>query len=169
MPLTPAQQALSDSLLAMGKRILKAHGQEEYPRIFKMGDLHIPRDGREPVRHTVYFRPSIGSECPTLCESGGNVSPIVESCPEGFRWTPNPEFRETTDERRDRVTAIVHAKWPNPLTYNQFLNTALDIIRGGHGFWDEHHDDRDEAIDALAWKNLPNSEPENDLYGPNGF
>jgi len=58
---------------------------------------------------------------------------------------------ETPEEHRNRVTALVEAKWPNPLEPNVFVNTILDIIRGE---WFAR-EDVIEAIDALAWKNLP--------------
>lgn len=61
---------------------------------------------------------------------------------------------ETPDEERARVTALVEAKFPTALTPNEFANAVLDIVRGGYEFWDETHDDRLEAIDALAWKHL---------------
>ena len=36
---------------------------------------------------------------------------------------------ESSTERRDRVAALVMARWPHRLTPNQFTNTILDIIR----------------------------------------
>lgn len=70
---------------------------------------------------------------------------------------------ESSTERRDRVTALVRARWPNPLTPNQFLNTILDIIRSG-GMNVTHADtpsdpmDVLEAIDALTEMHLDPSE-----------
>lgn len=60
---------------------------------------------------------------------------------------------ETPDERRTRVTAIVAAKWPKPLSPNRFVNAILDIVRG------EAFDEADvpEAVDALAWRHLGES------------
>lgn len=70
---------------------------------------------------------------------------------------------ETATQRRDRVTALVKARWPNPLTPNQFTNTILDIIRSA-GMNVTHADtpsdpmDVLEAIDALTEMHLDPSE-----------
>lgn len=68
---------------------------------------------------------------------------------------------ETAAQRRERVTALVVARFPAALAPNRFANAILDIVRGGHGFDPE---DRLEAIDALTERHLPAST----TWGPNG-
>ena len=68
-------------------------------------------------------------------------------------------FKEDPCDRRDRVTALVRARWPEPLTPNQLLNTILDTIRSA-GTNVTHADtpmdpmDVLEAIDALTEMHL---------------
>lgn len=61
---------------------------------------------------------------------------------------------ETNEERRERVTALVQAAWPEPLSHNKLMNVILDIIRGDERFVNERFDDRLEAVDALTWMHL---------------
>ena len=66
---------------------------------------------------------------------------------------------ETPTARRDRVAAMVKARWPNPLSPNQLLNTTLDIIRSGgmnvtHAAVPSDPMDVLEAIDALTEMHL---------------
>jgi len=73
--------------------------------------------------------------------------------------TPEAPAQETPVSRRDRVTARVKARWPNPLTPNQFTNTVLDIIRSaGTNVTgaDTPMDPMDvlEAVDALTEMHL---------------
>jgi hypothetical protein len=70
---------------------------------------------------------------------------------------------ETPTERRDRVTALVRARWPKTLTPNQFTNTILDIIRSAgmnviHADTPSDPMDVLEAIDALTEMHLDPSE-----------
>jgi len=59
--------------------------------------------------------------------------------------------QETPLQRRERVSALVRARWPEPLTPNKFANTILDIVRGG---FSDNVADVLEAVDALAEMNL---------------
>ena len=66
---------------------------------------------------------------------------------------------ETPQQRRDRVSALVKAKWPVTLDPNEFVNTILDIIysagmnvSGSKEPW--HPMDVLEAVDALSWLHL---------------
>jgi hypothetical protein len=66
---------------------------------------------------------------------------------------------ESPTERRDRVAALVRARWPNPLPPNVFTNTILDIIRSGgmnvtHSKKPMDLEDVVEAIDALTEMHL---------------
>ena len=70
---------------------------------------------------------------------------------------------ETPIERRDRVTALVKARWPDPLTPNQFTNAILDIIRSAgmnvsHTDTPMHPMEVLEAVDALTEMHLDPSE-----------
>lgn len=66
---------------------------------------------------------------------------------------------ESPTERRDRVAALVQARWPHRLTPNQFTNTILDIIRSAgmnvtHAAEPMNPMDVIEAIDALTEMHL---------------
>lgn len=66
---------------------------------------------------------------------------------------------ESPTERRDRVTRLVKARWPDTLTPNKLLNAILDIIRSGgmnvtHGCNPMPPMDVIEAIDALTEMHL---------------
>lgn len=75
--------------------------------------------------------------------------------------TPPPPVKELT--RRERVTALVRARWPTPLSPNRFVNTILDIVRS-HGTNISptgealSEDDVLEAVDALSEMHLGVSE-----------
>ena len=68
-----------------------------------------------------------------------------------------PEAVAPVQTRRERVSAMVRARWPNHLTPNQFTNTVLDIIRsGGQIVSQTPMDPMDvlEAVDALTEMHL---------------
>jgi len=66
------------------------------------------------------------------------------------------DYFETSDARQKRIEALVRGKWPTPLTPNQFVNTILDIARGGFDTVYTYADTI-EAIDALAYLHLEES------------
>ncbi len=102
------------------------------------------------------FSERVMAKDPTECERLAKlVTPEV--------ITPEVITPEVPVTRRDRVTALVKARWPNPLNGDQFLNTILDIIRSA-GMNVTHADtpsdpmDVLEAIDALTEMHLDPSE-----------
>lgn len=66
---------------------------------------------------------------------------------------------ETPCQRRDRVTALVKARWPYCITPNQFTNAILDTIRSAgmnvtHAETPSDPMDVLEAVDALTEMHL---------------